>query len=352
VRPTNEVLRRMPKVELHRHLDGSVRPETIRDIARRHALELGAASLEEVRARATITAPMRDLEAVLERFAVTQSVLCSYEAIERVAFENVEDTFRDGVCLAELRFAPAFIAAGKELGFDEIVEAVIDGTRRGMAVYPLEVGLIGILPRRIPLETNRAATETLLRYATGGHPGGERICGFDLADGEDTTRPEDFVPLVDQARAAGLGITIHSGEDTSAQAVERTLELFHPRRIGHGIRVWGHPETVERVRRLGTHLEICPTSNWLTRSVPSLEKHPLPHLVRAGIELSINSDDPRLFGIDLVHEYRLAVDLFGLSLEELLHLNRRAVACSFLPQDIRSQVVTRYYPAADTVGEE
>jgi adenosine deaminase len=342
----------MPKVELHRHLDGSVRPETILEIARRHGLGLGAATLEEVRARATISAPMRDLEEVLGRFAVTQSVLCSYEAIERVAFENVEDAFRDGVCLAELRFAPAFIAAGKELGFDEIVEAVVDGTRRGMAVYPLQVGLIGILPRRFPLELNRKATDTLLGYAAGRHPGGDRICGFDLADAEDTTRPEDFVALVEEARAAGLGLTIHSGENTSAEAVERTLELFRPQRLGHGIRIWGHPGTVERVRRLGTHLEVCPTSNWLTRSVPSLEEHPLPHLLRAGVELSINSDDPQLFGIDLVHEYRLAVDLFGLSADELVRLNRTAAGRSFLPAETRSEVVARYFPPADTLGEE
>jgi adenosine deaminase len=352
VRVSTETLRRMPKVELHRHLDGSVRPKTIRDIARRHGLELGSATLREVRARATISTPMRDLEEVLERFSVTQSVLCSYEAIERVAFENVEDAFHDGVRLAELRFAPAFIAAGKELGFDEILEAVIDGSRRGTAVYPMEVGLIGILPRRVPLEINRKATEALLRYAGGRHPAADRICGFDLADAEDTTRPEDFVPLVERARAAGLGITIHSGENTSAEAVERTLALYRPQRIGHGIRIWGHPETVERVRRLGTHLEICPTSNWLTRSVPSLEEHPLPNLLRAGVELSINSDDPQLFGIDLVHEYRLAVDLFRLSPEELLHLSRKAAERSFLPAETRSEVVRRYFPPADTQGEE
>jgi adenosine deaminase len=347
-----QVLRRMPKAELHRHLDGSVRPRTIWEIAARHGLDLGASSLEELRAKATITAPMRDLEEVLESFATTQKVLCSYEALERVAFENVEDAFRDGVCLVELRFAPAFIAAGKDLGYDEIIEAVIDGTRRGMAVYPLQVGLIGILPRGYPREANRAAMDELLRYATGGHNGGERICGFDLADAESTTNPADFVPFVEAARAAGLGITIHSGENTSAEAVERTLELFRPQRIGHGIRIWGNPKTLQRVRQLGTHLEVCPTSNWLTRSVPSLEEHPLPDLLRSGVDLSINSDDPQLFAIDLVHEYGIAENLYGLSYDELLGLSRNAVERSFLPPEIRAEVLAKHFPSTDIVGEE
>ncbi|MBN1835189.1 MAG: adenosine deaminase [Spirochaetales bacterium] len=336
----------MPKAELHRHLDGSVRPQTLWELSRRHALELGVSTPEELRAKATITTPRRNLEEVLAGFAITQRVLCCYEALERVAFENVEDAFRDGVRLLELRVAPAFIAAGKELGYDEIIEGVLDGVGRGMAVYPIEVGLIGILPRGFPLEENRRATRELLRYAAGGHRGGERICGFDLADAEDTTNPEDFVPFVEAARAAGLGITIHSGENTSARAVELTLDLFKPQRIGHGIRIWGHPRTVERVRRQGVHLEICPTSNWLTRSVPSLDEHPLPHLLHAGVDLSVNSDDPQLFAIDLVHEYRLCLEGFGLSPAQLLELGRAAVRRSFLPREIRSAVLRRDFPPA------
>ena len=342
-------LRRMPKAELHRHLDGSVRLRTIRELAQRHGLDLEASNMKELRDRATVTAPMRNLDEVLASFAVTQKVLCSYEALERVAFENVEDAFRDGVRLLELRFAPAFIAAGKALGFDEIIEAVVAGAGRGMAAYPIQVGLIGILARSFPLEANRGATEELLRRAA--RPGGEKICGLDLADAEDTTDPEQFVPFVAAAREAGLGITIHSGENTNAAAVERTLDLFRPERIGHGIRIQGHPETLERVRRARVHLEVCPTSNWLTRSVASLEEHPLPELLQAGIECSINSDDPQLFGIDLVHEYRLCARLFGLTGTQLLRLGRTAVERSFLPREIRAEVLSKHFPPADTVGD-
>jgi adenosine deaminase len=341
--PDRQTLRSLPKVELHRHLDGSVRFPTILDLARRHNLELGGTSVEELRERTRIREPLADLQEVIARFAVIQKVLCSYEALRRVAFENVEDAWRDGVRLLELRFAPGFIAAGKNLSNEEIIEGVLDGLSDGLERYPIEAGLIGILPRTASPESNRAATADLIRYARGTHRGAERLVGFDLADSETAVPPEDFLPLVEQARAAGLGITVHSGENTSAAAVARTLELFRPSRIGHGIRAWEDPETVERLRRLGVHLEVCLTSNWLTRSVASLEAHPLPGLYRAGVPVSINSDDPWLMDIDLVHEYELAARLYRFGPADFQAINRGAASASFLPPETRRRVLEAFF---------
>ncbi len=344
---TDSALRQLPKVELHRHLDGSVRLQTMWELARRHGLDLGAASLEELRARATLERPLGSLREVLARFALVQRVLCSYEALEQVAFENVEDAWRDGVRLLELRFAPSFIAAGKEpgreLGHDEIIEAVLDGVERGAARYPLEVGLIGILPRSAAPAANVKVTEDLLRHARSRHPGAWRLVGFDLADDEERVPPETFVPLVSRARAAGLGITVHSGENTDAACVRRSLELFRPRRVGHGIRAWDDRKLVAELRARDVLLELCPTSNWITASVPTLEAHPLPHLARAGVPVSINSDDPHLFGIDLVHEYELCARLYGFGLEDFRSINRAAAAHSFLPEERRRRAVRQYF---------
>jgi adenosine deaminase len=336
-------LSRLPKVELHRHLDGSVRFQTILSLARRHGLDLGSSSEEELRTMTLIRTPMRDLEAVIASFAVPQKVLCCYEALRRVAFENVEDAYQDGVKLLELRFAPAFISAGKSLTNDEIIEGVLDGVADGAERYPIEVGLIGILPRTAVPEANRQATADLIRYARGARRGAQLIVGFDLADSETAAPAESFVPLVDQARRAGLGITIHSGENTSAAAVRKTLELFHPDRIGHGIRIWEEPQTVERVRQLGVHLEICPTSNWLTRSVPSRKAHPLPGLYRAGVSVSVNSDDPQLMDIDLVHEYELCTRFYGFGPSDFQAINRAAARASFLPEAARRRVLAEHF---------
>ncbi len=335
-------LRSLPKVELHRHLDGSVRPATMLEIARSHNLDLEAANLAELREKVTITTPLAGLPEVLERFAAVQKVLCSYEAIRRVARENVEDAHRDGVVLLELRFAPAFMAAGKLLENDEIIEAVLDGVSEGMEQYPVQVGLIGILPRTFAIEANQRATRDLIRYARSGHRGADRICGFDLAAEELGVDMEPLVPLVEQARQAGLGITVHSGENTDASCVLASLRLFGPQRLGHGIRIWGNRRAQEEVRRREVMLELCPTSNLLTRSVATLEEHPLPGLHRSGIPVSINSDDPQLFGIDLVHEYEICSRVFRMEAGELLAINRAAARWSFLPEELKRYVLSRH----------
>jgi adenosine deaminase len=336
-------LRALPKAELHRHLDGSVRLSTIASLARRHGLDLGVRSRRELAERARVLAPLGGLEEVIARFAIIQKVLCCYEAIRRVAFENVEDAWRDGVKLAELRFAPAFMAAGKSLGNDELIEAVLDGVQQGVSRYGIEVALIGILPRTAPLQANRTATADLLRHARGTRPGAWRLRGFDLADSETARPPEEFLPLVEQARAAGLGITIHSGENTSSAHLLRTLQVFAPGRIGHGIQAWGDPQALRLLKDSEVTLEVCPTSNWLTRSVPSLESHPLPQLARAGVRVTLNSDDPQLMGIDLVHEYSLAARLYGFTLRDFGECNRRAVQASFLPEEARRRVLARHF---------
>lgn len=334
-------LRALPKVELHRHLDGSVRVETLCDIARTNRLDLGARDAVSLARLATITEPLDDLAAVLGRFSLLQKALCTPAAIGRVAFENVEDAWRDGVVAVELRFAPAFIAAGKRLSPDEIVAAVVDGARRAAERFPVEVALIGILPRSAPLAANQDATRALLAWRASGRPGAGLLRGFDLADQEDVNDPLPLVPLVDAAREAGLGITIHSGENTGPQWIRRTLELFRPSRIGHGIKAWGDPDLVALLRERDVLLEVCPTSNWLTRSVPSLAEHPLPHLLRAGVPVSLNSDDPHLMAIDLVHEYEVCSRQFGFGREEFSAMNRAALAHSFLDPEARARAEAR-----------
>jgi adenosine deaminase len=313
-------LRALPKVELHRHLDGSVRMGTILELARGYGLDVGADTVEGLRERATVRSPMKDLEAVLDCFKTLQSVLCSPEAIGRVTFENIEDAWWDGVVLLELRFSPAFMARGHELSYDDIIGGI--------------------------LEANFDALRDLIRWKSCGAEAAKRICGFDLADGEDEPDPRSFVPMVDEAREAGLGITIHSGENTSPLHVLRTLDLFRPRRIGHGIKAWGDEAAVERLREEDVMLEVSPTSNWLTSSVPSLEEHPLPMLYRAGVPVSINSDDPNLMDIDLVNEYEVCRRAYGFTEEDFHKINRSALEHSFLSREIRERVLARHFRGA------
>ncbi len=338
-----ERLRALPKVELHRHLDGSVRVETIWELSRENGIDVGAASLDELRASAVIREPVDSLDAALSRFATQQKVLCSFDAVSRVTRENVEDAWRDGVKLVELRFAPSFIAEGKTLSNDEIIGGVLDGMVKAMAAFPIEVGLIGILPRGLSLAVNERAARDLIRWKKSNAPGAERICGFDLAAQEQGIDPLPYAPIVEEARKAGLGITIHSGEDTDDAHVERTLDVFRPARIGHGIRAWGNERLVRRLKEEDVLLEVCPTSNWLTRAVPSLGAHPLPRLYRAGVPVSINSDDPNLFGIDLVNEYGICADRYGFDEEDFWAINVASLRHSFLPGSVTERVKKGFF---------
>lgn len=331
-------LRKLPKIEFHRHLDGSIRFETIKELAKHYSIDLGVQSDEELLKKTKIKKPMNNLEDVLNAFWTTQKVLCSYEAIKRITFENVEDAFGDGVRLLELRFAPVFMAYGKDLSFDEIMEGVLDGITLGMDTYDIQVGLIHILPRPIEPHKHAESTREFLRYKKSIYKNGDRLCGFDLADSETSTKPVDFVQFIEMARGAGVGITVHTGENTDSKYVKETITAYAPSRIGHGIKIIDDPKIMELVKEKNIHLELCPTSNWLTRSVDSLEHHPLPEFFQSGISLSINSDDPHLMGIDLINEYELANRYFNLTLEDFYNMNKDAVAHSFLDPDIKKYI--------------
>jgi adenosine deaminase len=340
----NRKLRELPKVELHRHLDGSIRFETILDLVQRHNIDLENVKKEELQKTVTITEPMESLEAVLKCFWIFQKVLCSYEAVKRVTFENIEDAFRDGVRLVELRFAPAFIKAGSGIGYDEITEGVLDGLSQGLNTYPIQAGLIVIAARLQEFEENSLGLDECIRYKKNGYPMGDRICGFDLADSETEHPFEIFLPLVESARQEGLGITVHTGENTNDEYVEKSIDIYRPHRIGHGLGAAENRDLIHRIKEEGIHLELNPTSNYITRSVESLEKHPLPSYFKNDLQISINSDDPHLFGIDLVREYTLCAELFGLDERDFLLLNKRALEDSFLDPEIKEFVV-RDFPS-------
>ena len=329
--------RKFPKVELHRHLDASIRIGTVHELARKHNIDVNAGTLAELDHKVTIRKPMKNLEDVLHSFLTTQKVLVSYEGIKRVAFENVEDCFNDGIKLVELRFAPVYIAKGKNLGNDEIIEGVIDGITEGMNKYDIQVGLIHIMPRSMDLALNLQSTEDILRYRKSSHKNADRLFGIDLADLETPESFTDYAASIAKAKKAGMGVTIHSGEDSTADHVRKTIEIFHADRIGHGIQIAKDPDVMKLVKDRNVALEVCPTSNWLTQCVKTIDAHPLKFLYQQGVKVTLNSDDPQIMGIDLTHEYEVAEKL-GMTKEDLRKMNQWALEKSFLPEEITKRI--------------
>jgi adenosine deaminase len=332
-----EQLRAIPKVELHRHLECSLRPSTLRELLSSGGKPIPA-DAEAFAKMYLVTQPMDDLEAVLGKFLATQGVLSTEDVLERITFEAVEDAFLDGVRILELRYAPTFVQMGHEhLSFDRIHAAIVRGRDRACAKYPIAVGLIAIIQRILPFAEGERVTDFAIAHR-------DTFVGLDLADNEVGFDSRPFGPLFQRARAAGLHITVHSGEADvpgSPEFVRTAVEVLGAERIGHGVQIHQSPEMIDFIRTRRIPLELCPTSNWLTNAVTELHKHPFKKLMEAGVPVTINSDDPGVFGIDLTNEYRVLHEGLGLALEDFNRCNDIAAAASFIPHDVKQKVWPR-----------
>lgn len=307
--------------------------KTILRIARRHKLPLPTFDEAELDGLVRLRAPMKSLEEVLRMFSIAQSVFVSLEAIEEIVWELLEKAYsQENIRLLELRYSPDFMLKGKSLDWQEAFDRIHSTLERFEKTHALVGGLLLIASRSFGLESARKTAQFALRNKT-------RVIGFDLADSESAYPPSLYEGLAAELRRAGIPMTVHSGEEAGWESVWQTLELLKPRRIGHGVRAVDDPSgrTLERIKAEGVTIETNPWSNYLTHSVPSIEAHPLPKFLKAGVRAAIGSDDPDLLDTDLNKEYRLAVERMGLTLEDLKLANRHAVDGSFLPPDKRQE---------------
>lgn len=322
----SQTLRTLPKVELHRHLECSLRPSTLRELLTLSGLEVpkdptAFANLYLVKE------PMDDLESVLRKFLATQKVLSTEQVLERIAYEAVEDAHNEGIHTLELRYAPTFVQQGHEdLSFDQIHQAFVRGLERGKKQYGVAAGLIAIIQRILPVSEGKRVTDFVIANR-------DTFIGIDLADNEVGFDSKPFAPLFEKARAAGLHITVHAGEadvPNAPQTVRDAIDILGAERIGHGVQIYRSPEMIEYVKSKNITLELCPTSNWLTHAVKSLDQHPIRKLMEAGVAVTINSDDPGVFGIDLTHEYQVLQTHLGFTEADFATCNATATRASFL----------------------
>lgn len=330
-----EALQSIPKVELHRHLECSLRLSTFVEIAGDLGLEIPD-SLDKVRDEFLVTKPMTDLESVLRKFTRTQAVLSSKEILSRITYEAIEDAVEEGIKILELRWAPTFITQGHpNLNF----ETVIQGIRLGAELarhLPIAVGFISIIQRILPVPEASRVVDFTLEHK-------DFFVGLDLADNEEGSDPRLFQKAFDKARSQGLRITVHAGEANFPEAslnVKNAIEVLGAERIGHGVQIAKDPFVTNLVRSKAIPLELCVTSNWLTQAVPSIEAHPIRQLMQAGVPVTINSDDPGIFDSNLLNEYRILSRVHGFTKAEFDHCNDIAAQASFLPL-IKKQ---KYWP--------
>lgn len=319
----------IPKVELHRHIEGAIRYATMKEWVLADGLKPAFCSEEELQDFILITRPVDGLKVFLEKFGLIHRVLSTPERIERMALEACRDAFAEGVRVLELRYSPIFIQGDrKELTFDIIHAAILKGIQAAVRTCPMAVGLIGILGREWDVKTAAYVTDFFIENR-------ETVIGMDLANDEANYDGKPFAGLFQKAREAGLRLTVHAGESnipTYRQSILSALDDLGAERIGHGVQIHRDPALMADVAKRGVILELCPTSNILTKSIDSHETYPVRAIRAAGVKVCINADDPGVFHYDLNHEYRMLAELHGQTEADFAAMNRDAYANSFIPE--------------------
>lgn len=310
--------------ELHLHLDGSLRPETVWELAKEQGIRLPAESAEEVKYKMEVPEDCRTLEEYLERFDLPLLVLQRADAIERVTYELVEDLAKEGVDYAEIRFAPQLSVNGG-LMQDEVVEAAIRGAERGMKTYPeIRVGLILCCMRGADNEAlNMQTVETAKKYL------GPVVCAVDIAGAEGLFPTENFAPVFAKVREYGIPMTIHAGEAAGPDSMKTALS-FGTKRIGHGVAAINDPELIRRLIDENVTLEVCVTSNYHTKVVPAIEMHPIHKLLDEGVHVTVNSDNRTCSRTTLQKEKEVLKEQLGFSDEEIEKMQEYAWEARFL----------------------
>ena len=319
---------RLPRIDLHRHLDGNVRLQTILDLARQHGVALPAGTLETLRPHVEVGRDRLGLMPFLARLHWMTAVIADTDAVRRVARENVEDAAREGLDYVELRFSPYFQSRPFDLDPAAVAAAVVAGVAEGRAACGIGVNLIGILSRTFGPEACIVELDALLTQR-------EHIVALDLAGDEARWPAERFAAHFARARDCGWGVTAHAGEAAPAESIWAALRHLGATRIGHATRAVDDPALMEYLGEHRIGIEANITSNVQTGAIASIAAHPLKAFLAHGLLASINTDNPIVSGIDWPHEMEVAAPAAGLTPDEIRTAQRNAVAMAFLSQTDR-----------------
>jgi adenosine deaminase len=327
---TRELIRRLPKAELHVHLDGCLRPETMIALARNQRVRLPSNDPKTL-ADALFVRHAPDLESYLQRYSITVSVMQTREALERVAFEFVEDVARDNIRYVEVRFCPALHTS--RLSLAQVMDAVLTGVRRGEAETGAVVRLIVCALRTL----SPAVSDDLARAAVDH--AGDGVVAFDLAGSERGHPAEHHAGAFRYARERGLARTCHAGEGDGPESVRQALHACDAQRLGHGTRLHEDADLEREVIARGIPLEACLTSNVHTHAVTDLARHPARRYLDMGGVVTLNTDSHLMDRTTLSDEYWQAHRLLGFDRTALDRVILNAFRSAFLPDEDKTRLI-------------
>lgn len=334
------MLKALPKIELHRHLEGSIRIETLVEVAETNSIPLPSYDIEFLRPYVQM---MREdpptHKTFLSKFSALRQLFVSEDVIRRIAREAVEDAAEDNIRYMELRFTP--YAQAKLMGFAlaDVVDWISDEVRTAAEAKDIKVNLIVAMNRHESVEIGWAMFQTAIDFADRG------IVGVDLCGNEVGHPADPFAEIFLEAPTVGLGVTIHAGEWWGPENVQYAIEHIGTPRIGHGVRTVEDSQTLQLALNHGTSFEVCPTSNMQTGVVGLIEHHPLIDLCHMNAKVTLNTDDPAIHNITLTDEYALLVQGMKLPLAYLKACILNAIRCSFLPENERIALEAEFQPA-------
>jgi len=315
--------KQLPLIDLHRHLDGNIRPQTVWQLAKKNNILLPEDNFEDFLPHIKITHNEADLLAFLKKLDWGVKVLSTLDDVVRIGFENVEDACLANIDYAELRFSPFYIAMTHQLPIEGVVEAIIEGIKQGCKKYPTKINLIGILSRTFGVENCETELNAILAHK-------DNITALDLAGDEYNFPGTLFERHFKKASDAGLQITVHAGEAAGPESVWHAIEKLGATRIGHGVTCVKDQKLMDYMLKHKIGIESCLTSNYQTGTIKDLSNHPIKTFLANGLNVCLNTDDPAVENIELNDEFNLATNLLKLSEKQITQLQNNAIDMSFL----------------------
>jgi adenosine deaminase len=328
-----EFYQALPKVDLHRHLEGSLRLETLVEVARAHGIRI--MGTDQLRSLVQVNeAEPFTFQNFLSKFATLRLFYRSPEIIGRITREAIADAAADNVRYLELRFTPVALSRSQDFSLGAVMDWVLEGTRQGhVENQGISTRLIVSFNRHESVELAEQVTQLAVDHMSEG------VVGLDVAGNEAEYPVGPFQTILSDAKKAGLCLSVHAGEWGGPENVAEAIVNFKADRIGHGVRVMEDEMAVSLASATGIPFEVCVTSNHQSGVVPSLSEHPLPRMLAAGLNVTINTDDPRVSQITLSNEYRLVCEELGIPLLTLRERVLAAAQASFLPPGERQRLV-------------
>jgi adenosine deaminase/aminodeoxyfutalosine deaminase len=318
-------IQQLPKVELHIHLEGSVQPETLRELARSKG-RLEKETQDWIADRTEQGFRYRNFRDFLEAFKLVTLLLETPNDYATATARLIEGLAKQNVKYAEIIFA-AGVVLWKKQSLEATFEAAASAARTAQKVFGVRVQWIFDAIRHFGVEHTRH----VLRWAEYFRAQGVVALGI---GGDERRGPAElFAEIFREARATGLHVVAHAGETSGPESIRQAVEALGAERIGHGLSAARDPAVLALLRDRRIPVEVCPTSNVATGVLARIEDHPLPHFLEAGLVVTLNTDDPAMFGTDLVNEYLVAARTFALGREQILHLGQNAIRAAFLPEE-------------------